>query len=93
VRHSRALSLLFAPEPFGRYDRLVARAARLNPPAPRGSPSAQGAPTAKVPKPARRKSPAPALAKRLPECREEVLRFMTDLSVPSTITGRSVTCG
>ena len=34
-----------------------------------------------MPKPARRKSPAPALAKRLRECREEVLRFMTDLSV------------
>jgi transposase len=37
---------------FRRYDRLVARAARLNPPAPRGSPPAQGAPKAKVPKPA-----------------------------------------
>jgi hypothetical protein len=35
-----------------------------------------------VPKPARRKSPAPALAKRLRECREQVLRFMTDLTVP-----------
>jgi transposase len=30
----------------------------------------------------RRKSPAPALAKRLRECREEILRFMTDLTVP-----------
>jgi transposase len=67
---------------FRRYDRLVARAARLNPPAPRGSPPAQGAAKAKAPKPARRQSPAPALAKRLRECREEVLRFMTDLSVP-----------
>jgi transposase len=67
---------------FRRYDRLVARAARLNPPAPRGSPPAAGAPGARVPKPARRKSPAPGLVKRLRECREEVLRFMTDLSVP-----------
>lgn len=30
----------------------------------------------------RRKSPAPALVKRLRECCEEVLRFMTDLAVP-----------
>jgi transposase len=67
---------------FRRYDRIVARASRLNPPTPRGSPPAAGAPKAKVPKPARRKSPAPALAKRLRECREEVLRFMTDLAVP-----------
>jgi transposase len=66
---------------FRHYDRLVARAARLNPPAPRGAPPAAGAPRAKVPKPARRKSPAPALVKRLRECREEVLRFMTDLTV------------
>jgi transposase len=35
-----------------------------------------------MPKPARRKSPAPALAKRLRECREEILRFMTNLTVP-----------
>jgi hypothetical protein len=34
-----------------------------------------------VPKPQRRKSPAPALVKRLRECREKVLRFMTDLTV------------
>lgn len=67
---------------FRRYDRLVARAARLNPPAPRGAPPATGAPRAKIPKRARRKSPTPALAKRLRECREEVLRFMTDLRVP-----------
>lgn len=67
---------------FRRYDRLVARAARLNPPVPRGSPPAKGIPKAKVEKPARRKSPAPALAKRLRECREEILRFMTDLTVP-----------
>jgi transposase len=39
-------------------------------------------PRLKAPKTARRKSPAPALAKRLRECREEVLRFMTDVSVP-----------
>jgi len=67
---------------FRRYDRIVARASRLNPPTPRGSPPAAGAPKAKVPKPERRKSPAPALAKRLRECREEVLRFMTELAVP-----------
>ena len=65
-----------------RYDRLVARAARLNPPTPRGSPPEKGVPRLKVPKAVRRKSPAPAVAKRLRECREEVLRFMTDLSVP-----------
>jgi transposase len=67
---------------FRRYDRLVARAAKLNPPPPRGTPAAKGASRLKVPKPPRRKSPAPALAKRLRECRAEVLRFMTDLSVP-----------
>lgn len=67
---------------FRRYDRIVARAARLNPPAPRGSPPKKGAPRMKVPKTVRRKSPAPALAKRLRECRAEVLRFMTDLRVP-----------
>ena len=42
----------------------------------------QGAPKAKVPKPVGRKSPAPALVKRLREWREEVLRFMTNFSVP-----------
>ena len=66
---------------FRHYDRVVARASRLNPPAPRGSPPEKGAPRMKVPKTVRRKSPAPALAKRLRECREEVLRFMTDLTV------------
>jgi transposase len=66
---------------FRRYDRLVARAARLNPPTG-PSPPEEGAPRHKVPKPARRKSPAPGLVRRLRECREEVLRFMTDLSVP-----------
>lgn len=64
-----------------RYDRVVARAAKLNPPQPRRSPPEKGAPRQKVPKPARRKSPAPALVNRLRECREEVLRFMTDLTV------------
>ena len=67
---------------FRRYDRIVARAGGLNPPTPRGTPPATDPPGAKVPKPGRRKSPAPALAKRLRECREEVLRFMTDLTVP-----------
>lgn len=67
---------------FRRYDRVIARAARLNPPQPKGAPPARGLPTAKVSKPVRRRSPAPALVKRLRECREEVLRYMTDLSVP-----------
>ena len=65
---------------FRRYELIVARAARLNPPTPRGS-AAEGASRAKRRKPERRKSPAPALVKRLRECREEVLRFMTDLTV------------
>lgn len=72
---------------YGRYDRLVARAARLNPPAPKASPRPKGAPRAKVAKPQRRKSPVPALVRRLQECREEVLRFMTDLRVPFTNNG------
>ena len=72
---------------YGRYDRIVARAARLNPPAPRASPPPKGAPRAKVAKPARRKSPVPALVRRLQDCREEVLRFMTDLRVPFTNNG------
>jgi transposase len=72
---------------FRRYDRLVARAARLNPPAPRGSPPEKGASRLKVPKTVRRKSPAPALIKRLQDCCEEVLRFMTDLRVPFTNNG------
>jgi transposase len=72
---------------FRRYDRLVARAARLNPPALRGSPHQKSAPRAKVAKPARRKSPAPALIVRLRERREEVLRFMSDLRVPFTNNG------
>jgi transposase len=67
---------------YRRYDRRVARAARLNPPQPRGAPPARGVLKAKVPKPVRRRRPAPALVKRLRECREEVLRFMTDLAVP-----------
>jgi hypothetical protein len=61
---------------------VVARAARLNPLAPRGSPPEKGVPHPNVPKMVRRKSPAPAPAKRLRECREEILRFMTDLTVP-----------
>lgn len=35
-----------------------------------------------MPNRARKKEPAVALAKRLGECREEILRFMTDPSVP-----------
>ena len=46
------------------------------------SPPEKGVPRLKVPKTVRRKSPAPALIKRLRECRAEVLRFMTDLTVP-----------
>lgn len=66
---------------FRRYDRLVACAARLNPPPPSGSSPGKRTPRPKVTKPARRKRSAPALVKRLRECREAVLRFMTDLAV------------
>ena len=65
-----------------RYDRLVARAARLNPgPDPPRRPE-KGLPRPGVPKRVRKKEPAVPLIKRLRECRAEILRFMTDLSVP-----------
>lgn len=67
---------------FRRYDRIVTRAARLNPvpwPAP---PPEKGARRQNVPKRVRKKNPAVPLVRRLRECREEVLRFLTDLSVP-----------
>ena len=67
---------------FRRYDRLVARAAKLNPVPGPAPPPEEGVPRRKVPKPVRRKNPAVPLVKRLREWREEVLRFMSDLSVP-----------
>lgn len=65
-----------------RYDRIVARAAKLNPAPGPPPPPEEGLPRPKVPKPARKKNPAVALVKRLRECRAEILRFMTDLNVP-----------
>ena len=66
---------------FRRYDRLVARAAKLNPAPGPAPPHEKGALRPKVPKPVRKKNPAVPLIRRLRECREEVLRFMTDLRV------------
>jgi len=66
---------------FRRYDRIVARAARLNPAPGPPRPPEKGLPRPKVPKPARKRNPAVALVKRLRECREQVLCFMTDLAV------------
>ncbi|HEV2705337.1 MAG TPA: IS66 family transposase [Pyrinomonadaceae bacterium] len=65
-----------------RYDRLVTRAAELNPVPTPPPPPGKGLPLRKVPKPARKKNPALPLVKRLRECRQEVLRFVTDLTVP-----------
>lgn len=45
-------------------------------------PPEKGARRQNVPKRVRKKNPAVPLVKRLRECREEVLRFLTDLSVP-----------
>jgi hypothetical protein len=67
---------------FRRYDRIVTRAARLNPAPGPPPPPDKGVPRRKVPKLVRKKNPAVPLIKRLRECREEVLRFMTDLAVP-----------
>jgi transposase len=67
---------------FRRYDRIVARAAKLNPPSPPPEPPEKGVVRPKVPKRVRKKNPAVPLIKRLRECRAEVLRFMTDLAVP-----------
>lgn len=66
---------------FRRYDRLVARAAKLNPATGPPPPPEKGLPRPKVPKPARKKNPAVPLIRRLRECRAEVLRFMSDLTV------------
>ncbi len=60
-----------------RYDRLVRRADRLNPPPPKGA-TAGGAPQNKS-----LQKPTPgALIKRLQRRRDEVLRFLTDTGVP-----------
>jgi transposase len=66
---------------FRRYDRIVARAAKLNPAPGPPRPPEKGLPRRRVPKPARKKNPAVPLIKRLRECREEILCFMTDLRV------------
>jgi transposase len=67
---------------FRRYDRIVARAAKLNPATAPPPPPDKGVPRRKVPKRVRKKNPDVPLIKRLRECRAEVLRFMTDLAVP-----------
>jgi transposase len=67
---------------FRRYDRLVARAAKLNPATAPPPPPDKGVPRRAVPKRVRKKNPAVPLVKRLRECRAKVLRFMTDLAVP-----------
>ncbi len=60
-----------------RYDRLVRRADRLNPPQPKG------AATSAASKRNSPLSPTPgSLIKRLQRRRDEILRFMTDTSVP-----------
>jgi transposase len=66
---------------FGRYDRLVARAARLNPASGPPPPPDKGVPRREVPKRVRKRNAAVPLVRRLRECREEILRFMTDLRV------------
>jgi transposase len=63
-----------------RYDRLVRRAARLNPPPKAMKPDAV-AKRYKVVRPKRR-DPASPLVYRLQTRREQVLRFMTDFRVP-----------
>ena len=70
-----------------RYDRLVRKADRLNPP-PASPAGEAGSPREKRSTP----SPARRLNNRLARRRDEVLRFMTDLASGSTTTGRSVTC-
>lgn len=66
-----------------RYDRLVKRADKLNPPSPKNTDDAGGAPQQKRPP----LSPARRLVNRLLRRRDEVLRFMTDLAVPFTNNG------
>jgi transposase len=63
-----------------RYERLVRRAERINPPPP-GEKSDPMLPKFKVVR-VRRRSPMWPLITRLRERREQVLRFMADLSVP-----------
>ncbi len=60
-----------------RYDRLVRRADRLNPPPPKGAGESSGSNN----KSAIRPTPG-SLIKRLQRRRDEVLRFLTDTSVP-----------
>lgn len=63
-----------------RYERLVRRAEQLNPPPPTEKPDPK-LPKFKVVR-VRRRSPVRPLITRLRERRDEVLRFMTDLTVP-----------
>ncbi|HLM55654.1 MAG TPA: IS66 family transposase, partial [Pyrinomonadaceae bacterium] len=63
-----------------RYDRLVRRGERTKPPPIKGKPNPE-LPKFKVVR-AKRRSPVRPLITRLRERREEVLRFMADLSVP-----------
>lgn len=60
-----------------RYDKLVEKAARLNPPQPKRKVGS----AAEKKKPAQQHSPR-SLINRLQRRRDEVLRFITDLSVP-----------
>jgi transposase len=60
-----------------RYDRLVRRADRLNPPPPKGTVTSDASKNKSLQRP----TPG-SLIKRLQRRRDEVLRFMSDLSVP-----------
>jgi transposase len=60
-----------------RYDRLVRRADRLNPPPPKGTGVSDASKNKSFIKPTPR-----SLIKRLQRRRDEILRFMTDISVP-----------
>ncbi len=64
-----------------RYNRIITLAAKLN---PAGPPAAQQprAKRQKIPKQIKPKNPATALVVRLRDKREDVLRYMTDLTVP-----------
>ncbi len=64
-----------------RYNRIITLAAKLN---PAGPPAAQQprAKRQKIPKPIKPKNPSTALVVRLRDKREDVLRYMTDLTVP-----------
>jgi len=63
-----------------RYDRLVKRAVRLNPPPKKEKPDAL-AKRFKVVK-VKRRDPAVPLIRRLQDKRDQILRFMTDFQVP-----------